>query len=152
MPILQAGLAKTFQLQPGETLSITTDAASICRYGQLTGPPPGSAASGEQPLGIPISVPASSAITVGPRADVSRWLIDGVLGPGVVVVQIPASSVPDVGAPPDVQHIYGSGAPSAATGANQAAPGSPYTDTSAAKLYIQGGTKAVPSWKIVTSA
>ena len=24
-----------FQLQPGETLTVTTDGASICRYGQL---------------------------------------------------------------------------------------------------------------------
>ena len=41
---------------------------------------------------------------------------------------------------------------SAATGANQAAIGSLYTDTTNAKLYINGGSKAVPSWRIVTSA
>jgi hypothetical protein len=151
MAILKPGLSQTFQLQPGETLSITTDSASICRYGQLTSPPAGGAA-GEQPSGAPVSVPVNSAITVGPRGDVSRWLIDQVLGPGVTVVQNGASSVPDAFAPPDVMHLFGSGAPSAATGANQAAPGSLYTDTSGLKLYIQGGTKAVPSWRIVTSA
>jgi hypothetical protein len=150
MPTLQPGLPKSYQLQPGETLSITTDSASACRYGQFT-TPPGSTV-GEQPSGSPISVPASSAITVGPRGDVSRWLIDGVIGPGVAVIQNAASAVPDVGAPPDVQHIYGSGAPSASTGANAAAPGSLYPDVSGAKLYVQGGTKASPSWKIVTSA
>jgi hypothetical protein len=151
MAILKPGLSQTFQLAPGETLGITTDSASICRYGQLTTPPPGSAV-GEQPSGSPVSVPASSTIVVGPRGDLSRWLIDSVLGPGVNVTQNAAASVPDVGAPPDVQHIYGSGAPSAATGANQAATGSLYTDTTNAKLYIQGGTKITPSWRIVTSA
>jgi hypothetical protein len=150
MPTLQPGLPKSYQLQPGETLNIVTDAASICRYGQLT-TPPGSTV-GEQPSGGAISVPTSSAITVGPRGDVSRWLIDSVVGPGVSVTQNAASSVPDFGAPLDLIHLYGSGAPSAATGANQAAIGSLYTDTTNAKLYIQGGTKASPSWKIVTSA
>lgn len=148
MPTLQPGLSKSYQLQPGETLSIITDSASICRYGQTTTTPN----AGEQPASAPISVPSSSAITVGPRSDLSRWLIDQIIGSGVSVVQNGASPVPDVGAPPDVQHIYGAGAPSAATGANQAQTASLYTDTTNAKLYINGGTKAVPSWRIVTSA
>ena len=38
-------------------------------------------------------------------------------------------------------HIYGSGAPTAATGANQAQTGSLYTDAAGEKLYINGGTK-----------
>jgi hypothetical protein len=150
MPTLKPGLSQTFQLAAGETLSITTDSASVCRYGQLIAPVGG--AVGEQPSGAPISVPVSSTITVGPRADVSRWLVDQVLGPGVVVVQNAAASVPDVGAPLDLMHMYGAGAPSAATGANQAQTASLYTDTTNAKLYIQGGTKAVPAWKLVTSA
>jgi hypothetical protein len=148
MPILQPGLSKNFQLQPGETLSIATDANSACRYGQTVLMPN----VGEQPSGSPVSVPASSAIVVGPRSDLSRWLIDQVLGPGVVVVQNPAASVPDSGAPADLMHLFGAGVPSAATGANQAAIVSLYTDTTNAKLYINGGTKAVPSWRIVTSA
>jgi hypothetical protein len=151
MPTLKPGLSQIFQLQPGETLSITTDAASVCRYNQLT-PTPSGGAVGEQPSFSPIAVPASSTITVGPRGDVSRWLIDQVLGPSVVVVQNPAQIVPASAAPADLMHLYGSGAPSAATGANHAAPASLYTDTTNAKLYINGGTKAVPSWKIVTSA
>jgi len=150
MPTLKPGLSQTYQMQPGETLTVTTDAASICRYGQLS-TPPGSAV-GEQPPGSPISVPVNSAITVGPRGDVSRGLIDSVVGPGVNVTQNAASAVPDSGAPADLMHMYGSGAPSAATGANQANTGSLYTDTTNAKLYIQGGTKVTPSWKIVTSA
>ena|ERR1700730_15407166 len=148
MPILQPGLTKSYQLQPGETLSITTDAASVCRYGQTSYTPSG----GEQPSGGPVSVPANSAVTVGGRGDVSRWLVDSVLGQGVVVTQNAASAVPDLGAPLDLMHLYGAGAPSAATGANQAQTASLYTDTTNAKLYINGGTKAVPSWRIVTSA
>src|ERR1700686_3953527 len=132
MPTLQPGLPKSYQLQPGETLSIGTDAASICRYGQTT---PGTSAVGEQPSSSPISVPASSTITVGPRGDVSRWLIDGVLGPGVSVTQNSAQSVPDVGAPLDVMHLFGSGAPTGTTGANQAQTGSLYTDTTNAQIY-----------------
>jgi len=38
------------------------------------------------------------------------------------------------------------------TAAGVAGPGSRYTDTTNCKLYINGGTKAVPDWKIVTSA
>jgi hypothetical protein len=151
MPTLKPGLSQTYQLQPGETLSITTDAASICRYGQLTSAPPGSAV-GEQPSGSPISVPVSSAITVGPRGDVSRWLIDSVVGPGVNVTQNAASAVPDFGAPLDLMHLYGAGVPSAATGANQAATGSLYTDVTNAQIYLQGGTKASPVWKQLTRA
>jgi hypothetical protein len=149
MPTLQPGLSKSYQLAPGETLSIATDAASICRYGQLT---PGSSAVGEQPSLSPISVPSNSTIVVGPRGDISRWLVDSVLGPGCNVTQNPASSVPDLGAPADLMHLYGAGAPSAATGANQAQTASLYTDLTNAKLYINGGTKATPSWRIVTSA
>jgi hypothetical protein len=148
MPILPPGVPKTFQLQPGETLAITTDSASQCRYGQTVLMPN----TGEQPSGAPISVPINSAITVGPRADVSRWIVDQILGPGCNVTQVAASAVPDFGAPLDLMHMYGAGAPSAATGANQAQTASLYTDTTNAKLYINGGTKAVPSWRIVTSA
>lgn len=38
------------------------------------------------------------------------------------------------------------------TGSTVAGPGSRYTDITNAKLYINGGTKAQPAWKIVTSA
>jgi hypothetical protein len=150
MAILKPGLSQTFQLQPCDTLSITTDAASQCRYGQLIAPIGG--AVGEQPSGVPISVAVGSTVQIGPRGDVSRWLIDQVLGPGVNVTQNAAASVPDSGAPLDLMHLYGAGAPTASTGANQAQTASLYTDTTNAKLYINGGTKAVPSWRIVTSA
>lgn len=40
----------------------------------------------------------------------------------------------------------------AGTGGGQAGIGARYTDTTAGKLYVNGGTKAKPAWKIVTSA
>ena len=59
----------------------------------------------------------------------------------------------------DVKELIGAGAPvdytdgtPPATGEGVAGPGSRYTDITAAKLYINGGTKAQPIWKIVTSA
>jgi hypothetical protein len=149
MAILPPGVSKNYQLQPGETLSIVTDANSTCRYG-LSYVVAGS--SDAVMPGAAISVPASSAITVGPRADVSRWLIDQVLGPGVNVTQNAASSVPDFGAPLDLMHLYGAGAPSASTGAGQAQTGSEYTDYSAGKIYVNSGSKTTPSWRLVTSA
>jgi hypothetical protein len=54
--------------------------------------------------------------------------------------------------PADLMHLYGAGAPSAATGANQTAIGSLYTDIVNAQIYLQGGTKAVPVWKLLTRA
>jgi len=52
----------------------------------------------------------------------------------------------------DVREIIGEEAPDGATGVDVAGTGSRYTDITAGKLYINGGTKAAPSWKIVTSA
>jgi hypothetical protein len=148
MPILQAGSNQyRFSLQPGESLTIACDANSSCRYGQLASAP----TNPDVPSGNMVAVAASSTVTLG-QSGASRWLIDLVVNAGVSVTQGFAQSVADMGAPVDVMHLYGSGAPSAATGANQAAIGSLYTDVTNAKLYIQGGTKASPSRKIVTSA
>jgi hypothetical protein len=59
----------------------------------------------------------------------------------------------------DVCVLVGAGIPvdytdgdPAASGEGFAGPGSLYIDTTNAKLYINGGTKAEPIWKIVTSA
>jgi hypothetical protein len=143
---LTPGIKTLYQLLPGETLVVTTDAASTCNYAQLSYP------ANYPDVGTAIAVPNSATITIGPRADISRWSVDQVLGTSVTVTKNPAASVPDAGAPADLCHLYGAGAPSASTGANNAAPGSLYTDVTNAKLYLQGGTKASPSWKIVTSA
>ena len=53
--------------------------------------------------------------------------------------------VADAGVP--VDGVIGTG-----TGASYAGPGSLYVDTTNKKLYINGGTKASPAWKQVTSA
>lgn len=59
----------------------------------------------------------------------------------------------------DVRFYVGAGAPvdytdgdPAATGEAEAGIGSLYSDTTNGKLYINGGTKAQPIWKLVTSA
>lgn len=53
----------------------------------------------------------------------------------------------------NVWNIAGAGVPTdAVTGAAQCGKGSTYTDITNGKLYINGGTKASPAWKIVTSA
>jgi len=48
--------------------------------------------------------------------------------------------------------LTNAGVPDATTYANFAGKGSLLVDITNAKLYINGGTKAVPAWKIVTSA
>jgi hypothetical protein len=58
-----------------------------------------------------------------------------------------------IGAIGDMYFIVGAGAPTdATTGANVAGIGSQYTDVTNANLYINGGTKASPVWKLVTRA
>lgn len=48
--------------------------------------------------------------------------------------------------------IVNAGVPTAATGPGVCGKGSLCIDYTNAKLYINGGTLAVPDWKIVTSA
>lgn len=53
----------------------------------------------------------------------------------------------------DVTFSSGAGAPvDGTTGANVAGIGSVYIDLTGKKWYFNGGTKAVPAWKLVTSA
>lgn len=59
----------------------------------------------------------------------------------------------------DTRLYTGAGAPvnytdgdPAATGEGEAGIGSIYSDTTNGKLYVNGGTKAQPLWKLVTSA
>src|SRR5258706_5572503 len=136
MAILQAGSNQyRYSLQAGESLSVVTDSVSSCRYGQL----PAAPTTPDVPSGNMIAVAASSTIMLGQNS-ASRWVIDSVLGPGCVVIQNSAQSVADQGAPVDILHLYNAGVPTAATGANQAAPGSLCTDTTNLKLYINGGS------------
>jgi hypothetical protein len=52
----------------------------------------------------------------------------------------------------DVVIICNAGVPDATVGAGVAGAGSMCIDTTAPNLYINGGTKAVPAWKLVTRA
>jgi hypothetical protein len=53
----------------------------------------------------------------------------------------------------DLMELAGAGVPvDGTTGAGQAGKGSRYIDVTNAQLYINGGTKAAPVWKIVTRA
>lgn len=59
----------------------------------------------------------------------------------------------------DTRFYVGAGAPvdytdgtPPATGEAEAGIGSVYIDTTNGKLYVNGGTKAQPTWKLVTSA
>jgi hypothetical protein len=52
----------------------------------------------------------------------------------------------------DVVIMLHNAAPDANVGANVAGPGSMCIDYTNANLYINGGTKAVPAWKLVTKA
>jgi len=55
----------------------------------------------------------------------------------------------------NVQLFDGAGVPVdgvSGTGAGDAGKGSIYVDTTNGKLYVNGGTLASPTWKLVTSA
>ena len=54
--------------------------------------------------------------------------------------------------PNNVAYISGAGVPTAATGAGWAGIGSNYTDITNANAYVNGGTMAVPVWKLFTRA
>jgi hypothetical protein len=153
MAIVRPGTVQKSVLQVNETLTIATDANSSCRWGSLS-PVPGSGLGAN--LDLPaafVAVPASSSITVGPFAVATSIYIDFIAGPSVNITQVAAAPLPaHAGQPVDVVKLFGSAAPTAATGANIAAPGSEYVDVVGANLYLQAGTKAVPSWKLVTRA
>jgi len=72
---------------------------------------------------------------------------------------IDSASVQFTGLADDVLVMSGAGAPvdytdgdPVATGEGTASIGSVYSDVTNGKLYVNGGTKAQPVWKIVTSA
>lgn len=52
----------------------------------------------------------------------------------------------------DVCILTGSGTPDATVGATFAGEGSIYIKTATGKLYVNGGSKTTPDWKLVTSA
>jgi hypothetical protein len=135
-----------YSLLPGETLSVATDATASCVSTQV------SAAGTIGSLLAPVSVPANSSITIGPRNDASAWQVDTSYLTGVTVTRNAAAPAYHLNQPSDVGILYGAGAPSASVGANHANTGSLYVDTSAGELYVNSGTKSSMSWRLVTSA
>jgi hypothetical protein len=150
--IILQGSPAVRALSPGEILTLTSDAASTGRYGRL-GDTPGASVP-DVPASF-TALAASKTVTLGPFAIGTRWLLETLTGPGVAYDQArpPLAHIEIIGDASDVRQIYGAGAPTdGVTGANVAGVGSRYTDTTAGKLYLNGGTKASPAWKIVTSA
>jgi hypothetical protein len=122
------------------------------------------------------AVAASATVLIGPFTAATRYQIEALAGAltyGIAPVDFPTLAealaaaataaallyIPVSGTIGDLLEFIGEGAPvdytdgtPPATGEGVAGPGSRYTDITAAKLYINGGTKAQPLWKIVTSA
>jgi hypothetical protein len=138
-------------LPDNNVLTVTTDSASTARIGRLADTP----ASPDIPSSF-AGLAASTSLSFGPFTAQSRWLLDLVVGPGVTYTIAPnVARLAVIGTSTDIVHIFASGTPTdGITGAGVAARGSHYTDTNAGKLYINSGTgtKASPTWKIVTSA
>ena len=165
MDTVYYGVPVTVTLEPGETLSVVADASSSGRlfpFVERVGDTPGLT-----------SVSASSTVTLGPFANAVRYQIECLLGSltyTAVKVDYPtlaesaaaaaALYIPvGAGSIGDVKEYIGAGAPvdytdgsPPATGEGVAGIGSRYTDATAGKMYLNGGTKAQPIWKIVTSA
>lgn len=166
------GSPSTITLPPGQTLTVTADAVSsgnVWPFAERLGDTAGGSA-----------VAASATVTLGPFATVKRYQVEAVSGNltySTAAVDFPTAAeaaatalaaaaaaallahVPVSGTVGDVKDYIGAGAPvdytdgtPPATGEGVAGIGSRYTDTTAGKLYINGGTKAQPLWKIVTSA
>lgn len=153
-------------LPAGKTLSVTADSLSSGIFYIVPDRTP------------TIAVAAGATVTVGPFTT-DRYYevvsdVGSMLTATVNLVDFPTAaealaaatdSFPDfafpvIGTmPSDMREIFGAGAPvdytdgtPPATGEGVAGIGSRYTDTTAGKLYINGGTKAQPVWKLVTSA
>lgn len=159
MTTLTAGLKDTISLQAQRALTVVGDAQAVARVWQL------GATVGEQATTL-TEVAASETKVIGPFATNTRFEIECLAG-SVTFSDAPADfptlAEMDARFQPiltnDVLDLVGAGVPvdytdgtPPATGEGLAGPGSRYTDITNAKLYINGGTKAQPIWKIVTSA
>jgi hypothetical protein len=145
-----AGDVVTDRLPAGSVLTVVANAAGVgyvARYG-ATGLPDRS-----------FDTIGSAGVALGPFAEDERFVIR--VTAGVVTYSMarfdPALNERVGGN--DVLKLYGDGAPvdytdgtPPATGEGTAGPGSEYTDYTGANLYINGGTKAQPIWKLVTRA
>lgn len=169
MTVLATGQRATEDLPAYSALTIIASASgagTVERLGDRHGEPPQSTAA----------LAAGTTTIVGPFAAPTRHRISATgdsLTYGIAPVDFPSAAeaaaaaaaaaallyLPVTGTIGDVKEYVGSGAPvdytdgtPPATGEGVAGIGSRYTDITAGKLYINGGTKAQPVWKLVTSA
>jgi hypothetical protein len=139
-------------LQAGEILTVTADAISSGRTGRLADQ------NGAVVPDVPTTFTALAAgttITIGPFPIVTRHHVEALVGQGVAFTQTPGNSahIEIIGNADQLREIVGAGAPTdGTTGANVADIGSRYTDVTNANLYINAGTRASPTWKLVTRA
>lgn len=159
MGIVLAGNRLAIAVPAHKALTIVADAVSSGTAWQL------GETVGSQP-GRPTTLAADTTTVIGPFSSDTRFEIvtaAGQLTYSTGRVDFPtttenaAAYAPKLGS--DVLDLVGAGAPvdytdgdPAATGEGTAGPGSRYTDVTGANLYINGGTKAEPVWKLVTRA
>ncbi len=143
MPVVQ-GSSQSVLLPAGQQLTLVANAVSSGRVWPFTervGDSSGYSA-----------VAAGATMVLGPFSAAQRYHIEVVSG-SLTYTIAQAAQMPVLGTLGDVVDIVGAGAPTdSVTGANVAGIGSRYVNTTNGKLYLNGGTKAAPVWKIVTSA
>jgi len=157
MPTVQDGQKETVHLPANHLLTVVavTGPGRITRLDTDTG----FAGVTSTSLVGPFAVPTAHRLSA----------LDGPLTYSMAPVDFPTAAealaaaqaveIPVSGTIGDVKVYIGAGVPvdytdgdPAATGEAVAGIGSLYIDTTNGKLYIQGGTKAQPVWKLVTSA
>lgn len=161
MPTVSPNSNLTMTLLAGSVLAVTAGAdavGSVVRMAQSLGDQDQS-----------VTAIAGADLTFGPYGQAERFRVvcesgdvayaAAAFDPSSLMTDAEAAAAyqPLLGS--DVLDLVGSGAPvdytdgtPPATGEGLAGIGSRYTDITAGKLYLNGGTKAQPVWKIVTSA
>lgn len=157
MTIIVAGRRQTLQLPTGKVLRVVgVGTGTVWRLADVTGGEPGR----------PTSVVSDTTVDIGPFPnDTQHELVvaTGSLTYTIENVDYASPAENDAAYAPkltnDVLDLVGAGAPvdytdgdPAATGEGIAGPGSRYTDITGANLYLNGGTKAQPIWKLVVRA
>jgi len=134
---------RTKQLPAGHTLTVTSTSNAAGALVLLR--------SGLDPITL-AGIVGAATTTVGPYT--TDQYVQASLNEGDVTFTEPARF--DMGAlntTVGVHDLYGAGAPTdGVTGAAISEIGFRYTDQTAGKMYVNGGTKASPVWKLVTSA
>jgi hypothetical protein len=137
-------------LAPGEVLTVNVDSISSGRVGRLADQ--NGAAVPDVPAAF-TALASGATITIGPFPIATRHHVEALVGQGVSYTQTPGNSahIEIIGNADQLREIVGAGAPTdGTTGANVAGIGSRYTDVSGANIYINAGTRASPTWKLVS--